>query len=66
MNAAPPVLIAGCMASSQALLCWSTALACVYRAAVVQEELDPVTLHNLALMHMEEDPTAGELKESTD
>jgi len=24
-----------------------------------EEELDPVTLHNLALMHMEEDPTAG-------
>jgi tetratricopeptide repeat protein 30 len=24
-----------------------------------EEELDPVTLHNLALMHMEEEPTAG-------
>ena len=25
----------------------------------LQEELDPVTLHNLALMHMESDPTGG-------
>jgi hypothetical protein len=25
----------------------------------VQEELDPVTLHNLALMHMDADPTGG-------